>query len=340
MTDEDGPRVRNIVFIINAIDGDDLVSQLRLLDFQHPTWKHVKYCIYQRECGGEENRIHFQGYMEFHIQQTYKQIHAMEGMHNAHFEKRIASAKKAKHYCMKPVEGCDCANCEAEVRNPTKVEGPWEFGEMSHQGARNDLLEVQREIERKTPMRRIAKEFFPEWVRFRQSFNEYRRHQTLCRDFKTKTFLFVGPPGKGKSTLMKIIARQIGSWYKVPHKKGSGLYFDDYDNQEVMILDEFSGASMPPEFFNLLADEHECVLPVHGGAGHQMVSKYLFIGTNYAPKFWWKHRTPAQLLQTTRRLDVVFKIGMTKPQMVELHGIELMRPLTHNSVHYPLFQLN
>jgi len=344
MTEERGPQVRNICFtVFGSLGHHDVPEDYegpRMLDFKHSTWQHVKYCIFQTELCPTTQRVHFQGYMEFTQSKTYDAIHLLEGMETAHIERRIASAKKAKHYCEKPVQGCDCNVCLKELEVPTKLEGPWEFGEISQQGQRADLMEVQRDIERKVPMRRIAKEHFPEWVRFRQSFNEYRRHQTECRDFKSKTFLFAGPPGKGKSTLMKRIARYIGTYYKVPHKKGSGLYFDDYDNQEVMILDEFSGATCPPEFFNLLADEHECVLPVHGGAGHQMVSKYLFIGTNYAPKFWWKNRTPDQLLQTTRRIDVVFKVGMTQPQPINIHGIELMRPLTHNSVHYPLFNLN
>lgn len=301
MTEDNGPRVRNICFTIN---GDDL----RLLDPTHPTWKHVKFLIYQREVGTHE---HFQGYLELDQQMTFRQLHTFEGLEGAHFERRRGTAKQARHYCEKPVEGCDCEVCREEVRSPTKIEGPWTFGEMSAQGQRAELLEIKRELDRGMPLKRLKDSYFPEWVRFNKSFTEYRRGSTEPRSFKTRVFLFVGPPGAGKSTFMKLLAvRILGlSCYKVPHKKGSGLYFDDYDNQEVMILDEFSGATMPPEFFNLLADEHECVLPSHGGAGHQMVSKYLFIGTNYAPKFWWKNRSPVQLKQTTRRIDVVFKMG-------------------------------
>lgn len=330
MSEERTPRVRNLCFTKN---GDDMP----LLDPCHPTWKHIRYIIYQRECGEQE---HFQGYLELTEAHTYAQLHDFEGLENAHFEPRRGTVKQARHYCAKPVPGCDCDMCQQEAAAPTKIEGPWEWGECSAQGQRNELLEIQRDIERKTPMRRLAREHFPEWVRYRQSFNEYRRHQTEPRDFKTKVVLFAGPAGMGKSTLMKRIAAYIGSVYKVPAKKGSGLYFDDYDNQDVMILDEFSGATCAPEYFNLLADEHECVLPVHGGAGHQMVSKYLFIGTNYAPKYWWKNRSSNQLLQTTRRIDVVFKCLRPLPQAVNLNGIEFMRPLTHNSTHYPLFQLN
>jgi len=294
-----GPRVRNVCFTING-------ENLRLLDPTHHTWTHVKFLIYQREVGTHE---HFQGYLELDQQVTYAKLHTFEGLEGAHFERRGGTAKQARHYCEKPVPGCDCEHCREEARNPTKIEGPWLFGEMSAQGQRAELLEIKRELDRGLPLKRLKDSYFPEWVRFNKSFTEYRRGSTIPRNFKTKTFLFVGPAGKGKSTLMKTLAGYIGSAYKVPAKKGSGLYFDDYDNQDVLLLDEFSGATMPPEFFNLLADEHECVLPCHGSAGHQMVSKYLFIGTNYAPHFWWKNRNRSQLHQTTRRIDVIFKCG-------------------------------
>jgi len=330
----EAPRVRNVCFTVNALDN----SVMRLLDPVHPTWKNLRYVVYQREIGSHE---HYQGYLELTNGMTYDQIHQFEGLEGAALFRRRGSAKQARHYCMKPVPGCDCDHCRDEASNPTKLEGPFEYGEMSQQGVNADLLEVKRDLEHNVPLKRIARDHFPTWVRHNKSITEYRRIITEKRDFKTKTFLFVGPPGKGKSTLMKILARYVGATvYKVPAKKGSGLYFDDYDGQEVMLLDEFSGATCPPEFFNLLADEHECVLPVHGGAGHQMVSKYLFIASNYAPKSWWSKRTPNQLLQTTRRIDVVFKIGMTIRGVVEMHGMEFMRPLTINSVHFPIFNLN
>lgn len=311
MTEGNGPRVRNVCFTINR-DGE---HDLLLLDPTHESWVHCKYLIYQREMEGHE---HFQGYLELTNAKTYAALHAMQGLEFAHFQKRYGSAKQASHYCRKPVKGCDCEHCTAEARNPTKLEGPWEFGEMSHQGASAALLEVKADLDRGVSLKRISDDHFPEWVRHNKSLKEYRRTHTAARTFPTIVCLFVGPAGTQKSTLMKLIASHLGTFYKVPAKKGSGLYFDDYDSQDTLIIDEFSGATMPPEFFNLIADEHECVLPVHGGAGHQMVSKYLFIGSNYCPKWWWSKRNARQLKQTTRRIHYVFKRGFHyDPQYVQ-----------------------
>lgn len=166
-------------------------------------------------------------------------------------------------------------------------------------------------MDNKAPLKRVAEDHFVTFIRHGRALKEYKRTITEPRRFKSKVFLFCGPPGVGKSTMWRLLAECLGTYYKVPAPKGSGLYYDDYDGQDTLILDEFDGNFMKPTDFNTLCDEHECVLPVHGGAGHQMVSKYIFIVSNYTPKQWWKKRNAVQLLQTTRRIDVVFKMGFT-----------------------------
>jgi len=260
-------------------------------------WKDCSYCIYQLELGNKTSRLHYQGYLECVGQKTWSFMHEnWEGLETAHFEVRKGTQMEAINYCKK---------------GDTALDGPWEYGEAKEQGKRSDLLDIKRKIDEMQPIRTIQEDHFASFVRHSKFFKEYKRQKTPARNFKTKTFLFVGLPGHGKSTMMKILARYIGSYYKATNKKGSGQYWDDYDGEDVIILDEFDGSRMTPTDFNDLADEHECVLPVHGGAGHQMVSKYLFIGSNYCPSQWWRKRSKAQLRQTTRRIDVVFKFGFT-----------------------------
>lgn len=174
---------------------------------------------------------------------------------------------------------------------------------------------MQVKILRGVSLKRVHDENFGTMIRYGKAIKEYKRTITKPRNFKSKVFLFIGPPGKGKSTLMKLIGQALGSFYKAPAPKGSGAYYDDYDGEDVFMMDEFDGSRMKPTDFNELCDEHEYVLPVHGSAGHQMVSKYIFIGSNYLPKQWWKNRNPHQLRQTTRRIDAVFKVGFEYPDI-------------------------
>jgi len=290
---------RNYCFTINFAERDPPGEQLlfthvpRLLDPEQ--WPMCKYCIYSLELG-EDGTHHFQGYLELNGVHRFTALKLMPGLERAHFEPRRGSQADNIKYCSKDDE--------------THLEGPWVWGEPARQGQRSDLLEIQIKLDNKAKLTDIYRDHFGSAARHGKFFKEYKRQGTAPRNFKTKCFLFVGPGGAGKSTLMKLIAARLGTVYKVPQKKGSGLYFDDYDGQDVLILDEMNGNKMPPEDFNSLVDEHEHVLTVHGGAGHQMVSKYIFIGSNYAPQFWWKKRNAAQLYQTTRRIDVVFKVGL------------------------------
>jgi len=164
---------------------------------------------------------------------------------------------------------------------------------------------VKRDLDQGSSLDAIADTHFGSWVRYRHAFADYKRLRTPVRSWKSITFLFVGAPGVGKSTLMRLIASRLGSVYTAPQRKPSGCYFDDYAGQDVFLLDEFDGHYMPPTLFNTICDEHECVLPRHGGAGSQLVAKYVFIASNYLPKYWWRKRSPTQLRQTLRRFDAI-----------------------------------
>jgi len=286
----------------------------RLLDPEQ--WPMCKYCIYSLELTFSEDaateNFHFQGYLELNGVHRFTALQKMPGLESAHFEPRRGSQADNIKYCSKDDE--------------THLEGPWVWGEPARQGQRSDLLEIQIKLDNRVSLTTLADDHFGSFIRYGKAFKEYKRQRTTPRNFKSKTFLFVGPPGKGKSTLMKLIASQLGTSYKVPQKKGSGLYFDDYDGQDVLILDEMNGNKMCPEDFNSLVDEHEHVLTIHGGAGHQMVSKYIFIGSNYAPQFWWKKRSASQLYQTTRRIDVVFKVGLKDMPRWDHSGFQVFGP--------------
>lgn len=293
------PQVRNVVFTLNAQEGEDLL----LLDMDHPTWTNVKYVIYQREMGSHE---HFQGYIEFSQPKTYASIHAMEGLERARFDKRRGTAKQASHYCQKPVDNCFCSHCEDERTHPTKLEGPWSAGEMSQQGVRADLLEVKRAIDSGVSLKRIAQDpdLFCTWVKMPKNFETYKRISTVERDEPPMVFCFVGLPASGKTRTAYNLARKIGSVYSVPPKNGI-FYCDDYNQEECFIIDEMDGHRMTPQFFNQLCDRYPMCVPSHGSAGHQFTSKYIFITSNYHPKYWWKRRAHKDWQQTLRRINVL-----------------------------------
>lgn len=303
------PKYRNICFTVNAQDG----VELRLLDFAHPTWAKVKYLIYQREMGEHE---HFQGYMELTAQLSFKQLHKLEGLERAHFEKRLGSAKQAIHYCSKPHEGCTCNQCLSEAESPTFLEGPWIFGEANAPGQRTELLLIQADLNRGKSLKRIAQDNFPEFIRFGRAFKEYRRVNQEPRNFKPVVILLVGRPGAGKSRFGLKLAEMLGQRTYIVPDKHSGFWCDDYDGEDVFFMDETDGSRFKPTFFNGLVDRYPFVVPAHGHAGSQLVAKYMVFCSNYLPKYWWKKRSPLQLEQTLRRIDIIIPFVQRRPEYV------------------------
>lgn len=320
-------------------------EELRLLD--PGTWPHVTFFVYQREVGGQDHREHFQAYMELDSAVRFSTLQTTcEGLATAHFESRRGSQADAIRYCVKPdfYKG-------KNVEDSTRVEGPWFFGEAKAQGQRQDLLEIQRSLNAGTSLKRVAQDNFPEFIRFGRAFKDYKRIITRPRDFKTIVVLIVGPSGLGKSRFGHLLSRylsiegrcdelqfpelgyhpdfnpvirgvQIDDLSPMPYalpEKHTGFWADDYDSESVFFIDEFGGHRCTPTFFNGLADRYPFVVPAHGAAGHQMVSKYLVICSNYAPKFWWAKRNADQLKQTTRRIDCLIKLipdFVVAPQVV------------------------
>ncbi len=263
---ESNPRYRNICFTINA----DYPKDLLLLDMEHESWYRVKFCVYQREI---ENHEHFQGYMELEIPMSFTSLHMLEGLERASFRKRRGTAKQAADYCRK--------------QDDTYIEGPWEMGLMSHQGSRQDLMDVQVSILAGHGLKRIAEDHpvellkYPSGIRLMsQLLSKQRSERTIC-------FVFYGAGGTGKSTFARLLASYLGSnTFFVPCAKGSGLYWDGYSQGDVVVIDEFKGDRMKPTFFNMLIDDGPCQVPVHMSTMH-FDSKYVIITTNISPMNWW-----------------------------------------------------
>lgn len=145
---------------------------------------------------------------------------------------------------------------------------------------------------------------FGSMVRYGRGLRDYRKVKAPRRDWAMTVFLFVGLPGTGKTRTAVRLAEMLGSYYMVPPAKSSGLYFDLYDGEDTIIIDEMDGGRCQPTFFNMLCDRYPMEVPVHGGSGTQMVSKRIFLTSNFHPKYWWKTASVAAVM---RRLDCIIK---------------------------------
>lgn len=293
---EGSRRARNYCLTVWAVEGEELA----LLD--PSLWPNCSFFVYQREVCPTTHREHFQCYLELDKAMPYKKLlEEWPGLEKAWCKTRVGSQAQAIRYCIKP----DYWKGE-RIEDDTRVEGPWFFGEPKHQGERTDLLEIREAVDKGVPLKRIHEEYFPQMLRYGRAVKEYKRITTKPRDFQPVVLLIVGPAGTGKSRFARALASTLGSVYSVPDKH-TGFWCDDYDGEDVFLFDEMDGDRIRPKAFNALCDRYECVLPSHGSAGVQLVSRYIILISNYLPKFWWRRRTAEQLLQTTRRIHAIFR---------------------------------
>lgn len=239
-------------------------------------WLYCGYCIYQEEVG-DEGTAHLQGYVQFSERRTLATVKELRGLDGAHWEVARGSLKDNVKYCSK---------------NESSVGGPYIYGEPTEgQGSRSDLQVIKSAVDDGASRAQLYEHHFDTFARAERFILGYKRFKSVKRSWPMTVFLFVGTTGTGKTRTAHTIANYLGSVYNVPQTKGSGLYWDDYDAEESIIIDEMDGNRMTPTMMNLLLDRYPMEIPVHGSAGHQFCSRYIFITSNFHPKYWWKKQS-------------------------------------------------
>lgn len=274
-------------------------------------WDFVVYCIYQEEVG-LSGTPHLQGYVQFSCKRTLVTVSKLDGLEHAHLVPARGSPRANIIYCSKK----DDKTLSAE---------PYIFGEESSgQGARVDLVDIALRIRAGVSLKRIAEDHASDFIRYHRGFQALSVYTAPRRSNHETTlcFVFYGAGGTGKSTFARLLAERLssednasGEVYTLPPPKGSGQYWDGYNQGDVVIIDEFKGSRMVPTCFNQLIDSGEHTVPVHGGAV-QFNSKYVLITTNVPPAEWWpnirfQHSLRRRIIMWPifRRLDLVPRVG-------------------------------
>jgi len=280
-----------------------LNNYTRLLDPE--LWVDCTYCIYQEEVGAA-GTAHLQGYIQFSSRKRLSALKKLVGLEEAHLEVMKGSQEQAIAYCSKPSE---------PEQEAWRIGGPYTFGQpiSPQQGKRTDIATFKASLDSNRSLVNLLDSDFQHMLKFSKFAVEYRRLKTPERNHMMNVFVFVGAPGTGKTRTAWTLARMLGTVYNVPHAKGSGLYWDGYDGQTSIILDEFSGNRMSPPFFNSLCDRYPHCVPIHGGAGHQFVSKNIFVLTNKLPRDWWPKSNNPVIGAIHRRLTWVLKFFKSPP---------------------------
>lgn len=265
----------------------------------------VTYVAYQLERGAE-GTYHLQGYLECRNRVRMSQLKKLRGLGGAHFEFRRGTQEEANQYALK-------------TDDPTYRAGPWVHGKLAEQKQGKAKTTASATLVKRV---REGASDLQLWDEFPGLMLIHHRGASVARsvfrkpdrDMMPSVFVFCGTPGTGKSRTAHQIANYLGSVFRVPTAKSSGLYWDGYEQQDVIILDDFNGNRCKPDFFKQLCDRYPFSVPVHQRGNVNFNSRYIFITSNYAPRFWWSKMTPADIGAMHRRFSCLRFFGYIKPK--------------------------
>lgn len=277
-----------VITVNTKADGNDAVDFYNELENLYDTHKekHIRYICGQLEQG---TTVHFQGYIQMktkcRMSWVKKNIHG-----HAHIEPQRGNNDQCQHYTKKPVEGCLCEHCHAEVLKPTKLpEYPWlEFGRFTGgQGSRTDLELARDAIVSGASSKTM---FMEHTVVYARNFRFTEKGMSLfskhyIEEEKT-VILHYGYSGKGKTTGVVLANPEV--WIGM---FGKSVWFDGYDEHEVALFDEFGGKTnqLDLETFLGLTDKIVRRVEVKGGTT-MFKAKTVHITSNVHPLDWYDYK--------------------------------------------------
>lgn len=255
----------------------------------------VSYAVWQLE-EGENGTPHFQGYLILTTALSLRQLKNILQDDTAHLEVCKGSPEQNRAYCTKP---------ETRIGEFSEIGIFPEKG----QGKRTDLVKLHSALKDGLNHKQYAADFFELWVRYPHLVTHFQCAQSSPRDETQPTacFLLLGKPGLGKSTFARVLARRESERYGGTYfNKQPGKWWDGYNGERVVLLDDFRGHSMSFTDFKHAVDTFAIRVEIKTTTCH-LEAKCFIITSNESPEDWWqKEVTRGSETAIFRRITEVF----------------------------------
>lgn len=270
--------------------------------------KGLSYVVIGRETCPRTGRRHLQCYFEAPNPKTVSQWQdVVMDKPRAHVECRAS---------WKP-EGEEIAENKGDrAADYCKKDGDFiEYGTLAPgQGARMDLADCKTMIDEGKQMIDLYEKHFGTCVRCYRGLMNYkdlvdRKRRKEAEPEPKEVVVYVGASGSGKSHHCWHDPDYRRSGYKYPLLAENKVWFDGYEGEEVLWVDEFRGSVFPFGLFLQVTDKWGARVEVKGGSVETFFKKIL-ISTTVPPGDWYKCsnflKNPKQLW---RRLTQVYWLG-------------------------------
>ncbi|ADD62473.1 replication-association protein [Human associated cyclovirus 7] len=229
-----------------------------------------KYCCYGivgKEIAPNTGTHHLQGFCNLEKPMRFSTIKKRLDS-RIHIEKAAGSDSENQTYC-------------------SKTGNFFESGTPNQQGRRTDLQAVVSAIQNGeiTTPKMVAELHGAVYIKYHRGIEKilHQLHPVPPRDIPTELRVYWGPPGSGKSRRALEEARTLGgSIYYKPR----GLWWDGYEQQNCVIIDDFYGWIKYDELLKI-CDRYPYKVQIKGSF-QEFTSKYIFITSNVDTCDWYK----------------------------------------------------
>lgn len=274
-------------FTLNNYNDDEVATIRTILSRRTRGGVGALYAVFGYENAPSTGTPHLQGYVYFEKKITGSAARHVIGTPRIAVLQADAKPQDNKTYCTKD------GNFE-------------EFGTCpSGQGHRRDTERVAELVLSGKRLRDIACEEPAAFIKHSRGIAALR-DATRARERVVPVLkVFWGGGGVGKSCYMLSLCReQEERGRNVYQWNGEGKWWDQYDQEEVVCLDDFTGADLSIRVWNKLFN----VIPFQvekKGSSVWFTSDTVYITSNYPPRLWWPNVEPARRFTALRRITTV-----------------------------------
>lgn len=261
----------------------------------------VRYTVFQAEMAPTTGKLHLQGYAELTSPFKMPGFKKLLGS-AAHCEAARGTPQQCKDYCTK---------------TETRVSGPWEWGTMSKgQGARTDLEALVEMAKEGKSVRECYDVLGVAAIKFNKYYDVARRElaPAALRE-NVQVIVHWGDSGTGKTyDAMRAVE---GENYFI---KEAGPWWDGYQGETHVILDEFQGGFMTRNQLLRLLDVHPVRVEIKGGVVH-FAGRVIYITSNFHPNSWYVNfPDPTPIMRRITQIVHYQRVGDRVIKTVEATG--------------------
>jgi hypothetical protein len=274
-------RARSWIFVINHDTFEDLIGFITKLK--------AEYFCFGFEIG-KEGTPHIQGYLQYKktsvagkfLKKIFPRAH-LEPAQADYYDNQVYASKDGEFY---------------------------EFGDPPKQGKRTDLISVKKTLDKTKSLKDVSEQHFCNFVRYHRGFLLYiNLHQEHRTEMPIVEWIY-GPTGAGKTAYARGLS---SSRYIKDHTQ----WWDGYDQQEVIIIDDFDGRWPFRDLLRLL-DRYEYQGQIKGGYV-KINSKFIIITCDRSMEdLYFSKCSDHELSQLRRRITSIKHIGVTNDELKEV----------------------